>query len=395
MNIRKNNGITIVSLIITIIVLLIIATITVKSINDNKIILYAQNSAKVFRNSESTEQNTIIKYENEIEKNIIQNKTIVDMYGNKIVVPYGFRICVDSTVDYTEDELDVTKGIVVQDEQKNQFVWVPVGVIYTNKDKTESKTIELGRYSNFSLQNEKYVPAQKAEDFAKSVSIGERKYIEDTKATKDNIVAKNLEEFCNNTLKNGGFYIARYEARVVGYDKTATSVNAKPEDKSGVEVSWTQYVTADGKDPQIAIRANETVWNQITQKKAAEISQKMYEKNELYSSDLVNSYAWDTALIFIQTFGNSDFAEKEGEGKLSVTGASVLSDGNVDRQLNIYDMAGNYYEWSTETGNYSESRPYTYRGGVYYRVGYGKAGSRSYLNRGDSWYTFRPIIYFK
>lgn len=58
-------------------------------------------------------------------------------------------------------------------------------------------------------------------------------------------------------------------------------------------------------------------------------------------------------------------------------------------------MAGNYYEWSTETENYSASKPYTYRGGVYYRVGYGKVGSRGYLKRGDSWYTFRPIIYFK
>ena len=52
------------------------------------------------------------------------NTTIYDIYGNKIVIPAGFKISVENT-GYTKDTLDVTKGIVITDGI-NEFVWIPV-----------------------------------------------------------------------------------------------------------------------------------------------------------------------------------------------------------------------------------------------------------------------------
>ena len=51
---------------------------------------------------------------------------------------------------FRSDDINVTKGIVVEDGEGNQFVWIPVGTIYADIEKTEAnaKTITLGRYSN-------------------------------------------------------------------------------------------------------------------------------------------------------------------------------------------------------------------------------------------------------
>ena len=76
------------------------------------------------------------------------------------------------------------------------------------------------------------------------------------------------------------------------------------------------------------------------------------ENNKLiYASDLVNSYAWDTAIIFIQTYGTgedaSDYASKNKSTSFANTGI------NNDRYCNIFDMSGNAYEWTTEYSTYS------------------------------------------
>ena len=74
---------------------------------------------------------------------------LVDNYGNEIIVPEGFKI-VEGT--------NVTDGIVIEDVDANgensvtkgsQFVWIPVGKIYTDEEKKEAnaKTIELDRYT--------------------------------------------------------------------------------------------------------------------------------------------------------------------------------------------------------------------------------------------------------
>ena len=67
-----------------------------------------------------------------------KNSLVEDAYGNKIIVPAGFKITGDAT---TAD-----KGIVIIDSNQNEFVWIPTGTIYKNTAKTVSETIELDRY---------------------------------------------------------------------------------------------------------------------------------------------------------------------------------------------------------------------------------------------------------
>ncbi len=70
-----------------------------------------------------------------------------------------------------------------------------------------------------------------------------------------------------------------------------------------------------------------TLWNAITQEDASKVSQNMYngEDNEAkyVESDLVNSYAWDTAIVYIQKMGNNNYAnQKESEDILENTGTT-------------------------------------------------------------------------
>ena len=108
-------------------------------------------------------------------------------------------------------------------------------------------------------------------------------------------------------------------------------------------------------------KANQTVWNNITQPNASIAAGKMYNSTN-YTSDLINSYSWDTAIVFIQNYGgeeNKDYSKHTSKNKsLAKTGESG------DKVLNIYDMASNCAEWTTETFTLADG-PCTRRGGVY------------------------------
>ena len=263
------------------------------------------------------------------------NIPLEDEFKNKIVVPAGFKILVDSTTGYTAENIDVTKGIVVEDNSGNQFVWIPVGKIYTDAQKTEinAKTITLGRYENFTKNVEgKYTVRQSANEYENKVKIDN--YTEDTaenhnKSSHKNATAKDIGDFCKKTLESGGYYIGRYESR-----------------------TGTERKSRKDKLTPLTLKANDYVYNYVTQLQASEKCQNMYT-NQPFESDLINSYAWDTAIIFIQEFENSTYYKTDGQAinqSLSKTGLSVLKETNtVDKQCNIYDMAGNCREWSTET----------------------------------------------
>ena len=82
-----------------------------------------------------------------------------------------------------------------------------------------------------------------------------------------------------------------------------------------------------------------------------------------FTSDLINSYAWDTAIMFIENFSdNSSYASQKSVNTSTDGLANKGTD--ADEISNIYDMASNCNEWSTETSSYSIG-PCTGRGGYY------------------------------
>ena len=394
-------GITLIALIITIIVLLILAVVAISAVKGDGIIAHAKNAKKTYSEAQTNEKSTMQGYLDKLEENQLEsikikdnlnkvlstggNITLEDDFGNKIKVPAGFKIITktdteNTDLNYTAETIDVTKGIVVEDGEGNQFVWIPVGKIYKDTEKTEAnaKTITLGRYSKFTKTNNAYTVAQKASDYGTQVKIN-NSHTEDTTATHNpdykNSIAKNIGEFCTKASASGGYYIGRYEAR-------AGTTERKPK---------TDTLTP------VTLKANDYVYNYVTQAQASERCQSMYT-NKPYESDLINSYAWDTAIIFFQEFGGNEgnnYANKTNvSGSLANTGTSGTSyTGTKDTICNVYDMAGNYFEWSTETPSSAYVRS-THRGGSYFLSSY-CTSNRDYS---DATYacgygSFRPILY--
>ena len=122
----------------------------------------------------------------------------------------------------------------------------------------------------------------------------------------------------------------------------------------------------------------------------------MYNSNQ-FTSDLVNSYAWDTAIVFIQEFsGDSDYSKQKAFTSFGKTGETT--DGiNKDIRCNIYDMATNGSEFITETyARYIGEIGDVWVGGYYlYSQDYGLASTRQagWVNSGSSTCTARPLIY--
>jgi len=144
---------------------------------------------------------------------------------------------------------------------------------------------------------------------------------------------------------------------VVDYNSSVSTSN------SDYKINWTGYT---GDNIKLVCKKEQQVWNYVTQNKASELSRNMYGSEAKVTSDLINSYAWDTAIVFVQKCGkesnSSTYSRTWGhssitEGMPQATGTNILTEtSKVDKQCNIFDMAGNCLEWTTET--YSSSNGY-------------------------------------
>ena len=353
---------------------------------------YEIDSQGAIKSSTAKGPNDTLKVAENKEKTFDANKDLVDDYGNKITLPKGFKITSDSPSV-------VTAGIVIEDVEAgttategSQFVWIPVGTVYTNEEKSVSKTIQLKRYVFDENGNaDETLSKTDPQDQLKTSSNESDYFTEGLKdETKNNIHAKDITAFISNTKRRGGYYIGRYEAR------TATL-------RTAVEDELTP----------ITEKAEEYVYRYIKQSSAANLSQNMYSSSE-FTSDLINSYAWDTAILYLQEFDNRSQAVKENSfyvakysrqtflyKRFGKTGTNNFeAESNIDKICNVYDLAGNYFEWSTES--YSNSGVFgVSRGGscadYSFSVQNRKFCSKRFgaLPRGSAYsdYSFRPLLY--
>ena len=382
---KEQRGITLVALVITVIIIIILATVTINmAFGDNGLIRQAELARDLTANSTEYETQAtanLVAYMNEMLTELPKveeikggeafdtKTTVEDAEGNKMVVPAGFRIAADSGNT-------VQQGIVIEDVsastdttvQGSQFVWIPVGV-FIKDGGTPSNEIVLGRYT-FStsspgtptLQQAAYI---KESDGSYTDNYTTPKVIgtyhselatyrvgEASNGTDGlNATAYNLKEWIDSVKENGGYYIGRYEA---GY-ASGTSVDNY---KAATRVSTGYANTMSYSQGRL--------WNSITQLDASKVAINTYSDSTSVKSDLMNSYAWDTAIVFIQECGHTNYANQDGQSindKLTNTGT------RQDEKCKINDMASNLQEWTTEYSSFTDSSragPCTNRGGYYY-----------------------------
>lgn len=292
-------------------------------------------------------------------ENYENTRDYVDEYGNIAKIPAGFQ------VSEKIGEKNLTEGLVVRDATtKNEFVWIPVGKIYTDRDQTEenAKKIDLNRYT-FDSTTGKPTP--------QGTNIIGTYYNESQTTSVGNKTAKNIDTFVQSVKENKGYYIGRYEA-------------------GDLEVTESRK-SGDSQTHAMGVKKNLIVYDYITQVNAANLARDLYNENAPIVSDLANSYAWDTALVFVQELDD----RKDKSKPYSLYGPRMDQEktGLSDEICNIFNMGTNAFEWSTENCEWPNCR--TMRGGC--GDGTNKAGTRNNWSETTNGYArtaFRPILYF-
>ena len=298
---KERRGVTLIALVITIIVLLILAGVTIAMLTgDNGIISKAMQAKNKTEEARKTEEAGLKKIENYINgksaeagvviqdlKSIKSDGTEGEVIGEKVSdgaggvvpIPSGFYY-VGGTVksgavisDNLADK-DKYKGqeVVGTNLSGNQFVFIPVNGedLKYEKDHTyDGKydyvyTTELSGYTSQS---------DWSDDSGESTSV--KKY--------------------------GGFFIGRYEAGYPDEIKEGTIVNFKNSATEKVPVS----------------KAGVAAWNLVDQEIAKAASESMYNTaDSKVKSKLVDSYAWDTTCKWLK---NSGIIKDDSAGKVSST----------------------------------------------------------------------------
>ena len=334
---KKNKGITLVALVVTIVVLLILAGVSINLVlGNNGIIAKAKDaetkSAEASQNDLKGMNGLVSEMEGALAgngstgsgsgngntgsgNNFVTKNTEVTYPGGNVWIPEGFRISKDSAST-------VQNGVVIEDKDGNQFVWVPVATL------ADYKRTWYTEYDSFS-------------SYSEALPEDEKTSVERYK----------------------GFYIGRYEAG----DKESTVAKTL---RSSNDVTKT-----------VTIKANQAPYNYVTRTQAVSLAEGFATKQGYKAkTKLVSSYAWDTTIEFIQKV-NSDYGNSSEEGNYhdttfsytDITGASktkkknssvLIPTGQTTPVCNIYDMGGNVFELTTES-NSDTYNPSAKRGGSY------------------------------
>ena len=261
----------------------------------------------------------------------MQTNTKVTYSDGEVWVPEGFKVADDSAST-------VQGGVVIEDKDGNQFVWVPVATLADYKRTWYTGDGSFSSYSEALPEDEK-----------------------------------------TSVERYKGFYIGRYEAG----DKESTVAKTL---RSSNDVTKT-----------VTIKANQAPYNYVTRTQAVSLAEGFATKQGYKAkTKLVSSYAWDTTIAFLQKV-NSDYGNSSEEGNYTdttfsytdITGASqtkasnsqvLVPTGQTTPVCNIYDMGGNVWEWTTESYSYT-GFPYARRGGYYlFNVASYPAGYRYYYS---------------
>ena len=346
-----------IALVVTIVVLLILSAVAIGlSVGDNGIITSARNATDQWEQGAANEQDELKQIANFIngntssggEKTTVadvvggdkfeQTETIEDDNGKEVTIPKGFGVAEDSNTV-------VDEGIVITDGT-NEFVWVPVddpSTMFEEKTATltgVSTTTTI--YSKLRVKDgDSYsagAPGKngvREPDVLSSYDTSSSYYknildFDSTKEMADSMVAE-YKAMSESVKKYHGFYIGRYEL---------TGTLDKPTEKAGTVLTGQNWYNL------------------------YKACQNVMQNNSDVKSTMIYGCQWDETCSWLEKNGY-DINDSSEWG--NYTGGKKETGSDSKYKANeIYDMAGNCYDWTQEA--YSSSYRIT-RGGKYNNSG--------------------------
>ncbi|MDO4391746.1 MAG: hypothetical protein Q4C11_01425 [Clostridium sp.] len=346
-------------MVVTIVVLLILAGVSISLILDNNgIIQKSKDARREYRQSQTNEQSDLDSVSEWLDDVVSGKgkKLTGEEYTTEYTKPY-----LPGSDFYVLEGTTLANGLVVRDGAGNEYVWVEVPTsIYDNEtynteteagDKKPANKEETDKIE-YCLKNytSKYRTDGFSDEYMKDSTQG---WFAD-KTAYDN--AKNA--MLKSVYENGGFYVGRYEA---GISESRTSKETE--------------LTATPLSQQ-----NMFPYTYITRTQAKQLAEKVNSGG--YTSSLMFGIQWDLMLAHIQNKGGVDvttltndstnignyynnkwnvtndkakynedgtewkncpYQKTTETGILLTTGAS-----ETFAKMNIYDVAGNVFEWTLE-----------------------------------------------
>ena len=354
---REEKGITLVALVVTIIVLIILAGVTLNIVLDQDgIISKAQQAAEDYERAQREEQEMLNQVEDYM--NNLGGGSSEETYP-KAPIPDGY---VASQVPGEDTEKD---GLVIYEKtdpvteenheeamkNRNQYVWIPVtdinsmvmcssntgdsvcNLVYdeetnilacTNPDHSTTATNLIGRLYTSTLTNT--VEGDNtiyscAMDFKKrNQTYDEDDYHEPNTISSDasnNLTIDQLKSdftaMAKSVAKNCGFYISRYEIGENGNSKKGQKVLVSDSDDGSSYLGASRWYG---------------LYNAI--------------RNIEANKQMIWGCQYDQVIKFIGT-------EAQIGHVYIATNRALSGQNKSDKMKNIYDLEGNFFEWTTES----------------------------------------------
>ena len=389
-------GISLIVLIVTIIVIIILAAAVILTITKNNPVSSAKEAT--FKEDMSNIQDELSMY---LSKKYTDNptsfdKSSVNLSGDSMVTELPSTKKYKDKVSVVEGNLVINNSKANSDEKK----WFNEVIGNTSNVKKEWKntiaSVEDGvpipkgfTYKEGTKDTGLVIQDEKGNEFV-WVPATESTYRKDTSfpgntPTGDDTLPNGITDETADVVKYGGFYIGRYEA---GVPENQTAIDGKSSSTSNVK-------------GMPVSKKGATVWSNISYTNAKANAENMIG-NEYVQTGLITGKAWDTVCHWIKsddelkdsrTYGNYNNSLAPANDENSGTKRTAGFNENW-KVKNIYDLAGNVSEWTSE----AFSSLFIYRGGSY--SGDGSNCPVSYRNYNGGSVTigyvgFRPRLYIK